>query len=346
MEKERLQQAMELFEVPEQFYEVSQLMVKEVEWELILLMGKEPMPESQLCRLVEEKRLAADGWSFIRECYHRAILDKKIDVDLHQDPEELRAEFAKYKDPAQEKEMSYQISNFYGRYPFYSQYEYYDYGRLVSREMKEKLNAWDLEVYLGIFGDNVRAKMRGEESFVHNSTFLTLEEAYEIVEKNAGHLSVTACNCKTMEYDHDRPTNVCMGFFDGPNSPTDRGYGHALTVEQAKAKIKELNQKGLMQNGEDFGFCNCDGLCCYPLKMARAVGSRGIYPKSNYEIDWHEDECVSCGKCTKICNFGAFQKGEDKKVHYQKDLCWGCTICAPNCPKGAIHLKPKAETEK
>ena len=116
-----------------------------------------------------------------------------------------------------------------------------------------------------------------------------------------------------------------------------------MSNEEAKAKLKEFNKKGLMQNGEDYAICNCDGYCCYPLQMARQVGSKGMYPKSHYEIDWHEDECINCGKCTKICNFGAFQKGEDKKVSYNKELCWGCTICAPNCPKGAIHLKPKAE---
>ena len=38
------------------------------------------------------------------------------------------------------------------------------------------------------------------------------------------------------------------------------------------------------------------------------AGSRLIYPESNWKIDWHEDECVNCGKCTKICNFGAFYK--------------------------------------
>ena len=183
--------------------------------------------------------------------------------------------------------------------------------------------------------------MQGIDTHVHNSDFLTLEEAYAFVDKNKDHIHVYACNCKAMMYYHDRPVAVCMGFYDGPNSEADRGHGEKLTAEQAKAKLKEFNKKGLMQNGEDYGLCNCDGFACYPLQMARTLGSQGIYPKSNYDIDWHEDECVNCGKCTTICNFQAFTKDENKKVHYNKDLCWGCTICAPNCPKGAIHLIPK-----
>ena len=55
MEQERLQRAMELFEVPEEFYEVSQLMVKEAEWELILAMGKEVVFESELKKRIRER---------------------------------------------------------------------------------------------------------------------------------------------------------------------------------------------------------------------------------------------------------------------------------------------------
>ena len=64
---------------------------------------------------------------------------------------------------------------------------------------------------------------------------------------------------------------------------------------------------------------------------------------NNWKIDWHEDECVNCGKCTKICNFGAFYKDNNRKVHYDADKCWGCTICAPSCPKHAIHLLPREQ---
>ena len=40
--------AHELFGVPEQFDEVADLMVHEEEWQVILLMGKEPMTEKEL----------------------------------------------------------------------------------------------------------------------------------------------------------------------------------------------------------------------------------------------------------------------------------------------------------
>lgn len=322
MEQERIQQAQELFGVPEEFYEEANAMVKDEEWELILAMGQGACSVQKLKEIIEKQKLAADPAYFIWSCYHRSIINKAMDT----------------------AEPAYEISSFYRRYPIFAQYEYYAYGKF-PREVKERLNAWDLKVYLSIHGDNVRAKMRGEEACVHNSTFLTLEEADAFLEAHRDTIYLHACNCKSMMYDHDRPICVCISLFAGPNSEPDRGYGEHLTLEEAKKKIREFNRKGLMQNGEDYAICNCDGTCCYPLQMARTVGSQGFYPKSRYLIDWHEDECISCGKCAAICNFSAFQKGADKKVRYHRELCWGCTICAPNCPKGAIHLIPKAEKE-
>ena len=318
MEKERLKQAEALFEVPEHLEQAALAMVLEVEWELILAMGKEPVTDARLRKLVVEKKLAADPVDFIRLCYGRGIINK---VEGAEEP-------------------SYKISTLYGRFPYFTQFEYFAYGKL-PKEMKDQLNAWDLEVYVGIYGDDVRARVRGEKIHVHNSDFLTLEEAYAFVEKHEGHIYLFPCNCKCMMYYHDRPLNVCLGFYDGPNSEADRGHGESLTVAQAKAYLKEFNRKGLMQNGEDYAICNCDGYCCYPLQMARLVGSEGIYPTSHYNIEWDEEKCIDCGKCATICNFGAFQKGADKKVTYDKALCWGCTICAPNCPKEAIALTPK-----
>ncbi len=43
--------------------------------------------------------------------------------------------------------------------------------------------------------------------------------------------------------------------------------------------------------------------------------------------------------------FQAFliRQDENRKVHYDVDKCWGCTICAPSCPKHAIHLLPREQ---
>lgn len=318
MEREQLTEARRLFGVPDEFTEQADAMVKESEWMMILTMGPDPVPEQELEKKVLEARLAWSAPDFIRECYHRAVINKVPKDDG----------------------MYYQIGSFYGRYPYFAQYEPYEYGKF-SPEVKAALNRWDFETYFGIYGDDVRAKMRGEDTHVHNSDYLTLEEAYAFVDRHADSCGIQPCNCKAMMYDHDRPVDVCMMFNNGPNSELDRGHGIVVSAEEAKKRLLEANRKGLMQNGEDFGICNCDGYCCYPLQMARACGSRGIYPRSHYLIRWDEEKCIMCGKCTKICNFGAFYRGGDKKVVFDPEKCWGCTICSENCPVHAIELVPR-----
>ena len=54
------------------------------------------------------------------------------------------------------------------------------------------------------------------------------------------------------------------------------------------------------------------------------------------EIEMLRRKCINCGKCSRICNFGAFTIDAQRKVSFHPDLCWGCTICSENCPKGAL----------
>ena len=279
-----------------------------------------PMTEKELRKLMEKNRLAASPYVLINRMYSRNVLNKVTDAD----------------------EPTWKISDFYSRYSYYAQFEYYEFGCL-PRELIEALYDWQTEIYQSIYLPQVKAKVAGEGVYVHNQTYLTLEEFDKIIDGHHGSIHLVPCNCKSQKYFHDRKLNVCVNMNDGPNSAVDRGMGEPISPEDMKKKVREFNASGLMQNGEDGFICNCDGLCCFPMQMAYKAGSRLIYPESNWKIDWHEDECVNCGKCTKICNFGAFYKDENRKVHYDVDKCWGCTICAPNCPKHAIHLLPREQ---
>ena len=298
--------AHELFEVPEQFDEVADLMVHEEEWQVILLMGKEPMAEKELRKLMEKNRLAASPYVLINRMYSRNVLNKVTDAD----------------------EPTWKISDFYSRYSYYAQFEYYEFGCL-PRELIEALYDWQTEIYQSIYLPQVKAKVAGEGVYVHNQTYLTLEEFDKIIDGHHGSIHLVPCNCKSQKYFHDRKLNVCVNMNDGPNSAVDRGMGEPISPEDMKKKVREFNASGLMQNGEDGFICNCDGLCCFPMQMAYKAGSRLVYPESNWKIDWHEDECVNCGKCTKICNFGAFYKDDNRKVHYDVDKCRAAPSARP-----------------
>lgn len=73
----------------------------------------------------------------------------------------------------------------------------------------------------------MKAKVAGEGVYVHNQTYLTLEEFDKIIDGHHGSIHLVPCNCKSQKYFHDRKLNVCVNMNDGPNSAVDRGRQRA-----------------------------------------------------------------------------------------------------------------------
>ena len=75
-------------------------------------------------------------------------------------------------------------------------------------------------------------------------------------------------------------------------------------------------------------------------------------------VEYDEDKCIQCGKCTAVCSFNAIspavelrkkshsitEKNKTEKVLVIKqnvsleNYCRGCGMCANVCPNGAIKL--------
>lgn len=316
--------ALDIFETPPQFRPEALKMLSEQELQLILLMGKEGIPEETLEGKIADAGIARYPKTLIRSAYGRAVINKVRD---------------------EHNGLQYRLNNFYGRFPYYAQYEYEDYVR-IPRERRKLMNEWDFEVYYHLFHKTVERKMKGENLFLHDGDFMTLEEAMDAV-KDQEFIARVPCNCKHMMDETDRPRNVCIHFRHGDNSAWDRGHGQQITAEQAVELLKEWNRRGLMPNGRpelEGGFCNCDCPSCYPIQMAKKLGSRGVHPRAYWTIHWDETKCVSCGRCTQVCNFHAFRM-EDGKVTFRPEECWGCTVCTNNCSKGAITKTPRPAPE-
>lgn len=212
--------AHELFGVPEQFDEVADLMVHEEEWQVILLMGKEPMTEKELRKLMEKNRLAASPYVLINRMYSRNVLNKVTDAD----------------------EPTWKISDFYSRYSYYAQFEYYEFGCL-PRELIEALYDWQTEIYQSIYLPQVKAKVAGEGVYVHNQTYLTLEEFDKIIDGHHGSIHLVPCNCKSQKYFHDRKLNVCVNMDDGPNSAVVAAV-NALVEKFSAQEVRDAVVKG------------------------------------------------------------------------------------------------------
>lgn len=311
-------QLLELFHVPSHLVAEALQMITLQEKHLILVMGRERYTTEQLCALIQEHALAQTPQTLIDDAYGRAVL---------------------YKVRDEENILHYAITNLYERYPYFAQYDYDAY-RFFTDAQKKKLNDWDLEVYTEQLRSDVERNMQGDYEGTKQSVFVTLDEAEARLRK-ATAVYRTNCNCKMMMDVTTKDRNCCLNLGIKENSPTDRRRTEKISVEHAIELIHQWNKQGLMQNDEGYGICNCDGQSCYPMQVAKKLGSRGMYPKVNYDIVWDESSCIHCGKCANICNFEAFQKGADGKITFDKEKCWSCTICAANCPKKCIQLQPR-----
>lgn len=310
--------AMQIWEVPEEFYEAATFMYRDYEVRLASWMEKEVVLEENIC-----KQLSAWGITneqqLLFESYQRNVVEKFIENN----------------------EVSYRMTDFYSRYPYFAQYEPEAYAKF-DQELVERLNEWDLKVYMGRTKQAALDIASGKDVPMHQTQYLTLQESYDMMDTFGEEILILPCNCKAMGRCKEKPVDVCIHKLEkGPNTPYDRGLGKKLSLDETKKLIKNINKKGLMQSGENNVLCNCDGIYCYPTKMAKILGTRLHYPTSHYETIWNEDRCVQCGKCAKICNFEAFHKDSNGKIIFEPQKCWGCTICASNCPKGAITLKKR-----
>lgn len=318
--KDTYRKAMEIWEVPEVFYEAAIPMYRDHEAELAVRFGRDPVSGQEICRLLREWG-KEEAERLLFESYQRNVLEK-CQGDIS-------------------KETFYRMTDFYSRYPYFAQYEPEAYGEF-TQETVDRLNEWDLKVYMDRTAQAALAIAAGKDVPMHQTQYLTLQESFDMMDTLGEELIILPCNCKAMGRCTEKPVNVCINKLEkGPNTPYDRKLGTILTLEETKKLIRRINKKGLMQSGENNVLCNCDGIYCYPTKMARILGTRLHYPTSHYETLWDEDLCVQCGKCTKICNFEAFYKDEAGKVKFDPGKCWGCTICSANCPKGAISLKKR-----
>jgi heterodisulfide reductase subunit A len=62
----------------------------------------------------------------------------------------------------------------------------------------------------------------------------------------------------------------------------------------------------------------------------------------------NENDCVSCGACISVCNYGAIEfvdTPKGKKARVNPVLCKGDGLCNSRCPTGAIFLKHFTDEE-
>jgi dissimilatory sulfite reductase (desulfoviridin) alpha/beta subunit len=76
-----------------------------------------------------------------------------------------------------------------------------------------------------------------------------------------------------------------------------------------------------------FGVTGCQNNC-----LKAEENDFGV--KGAYAVSWKEEDCISCGVCTKVCRPGALSM-EDGKVILDPEKCNHCGRCVKSCPTEA-----------
>lgn len=87
--------------------------------------------------------------------------------------------------------------------------------------------------------------------------------------------------------------------------------------------------------------CNCHPDTCVSLKATKAAAkidkNLSMSAESGYSVTHDAALCTCCGTCEAICHFGAVQF-EGGTRSYDRFKCLGCSLCAEQCPEGALSL--------
>ena len=185
---------------------------------------------------------------------------------------------------------------------------------------------------------------------------LDYERATHIIE-DADFIGVGTCFCRHKNFHLgipcklNAPMETCLTFGNVARSLAEHG-GYTRPIDKSEAlEILEMSYGyNLVQMGENVRerpafMCNCCGCCCEALEAVRRFAPMQPIATTNYLPKINPDECVSCGKCEKVCPILAISMQEreasvdKKKPVIDETICLGCGVCARNCPKKAITLQ-------
>ena len=196
--------------------------------------------------------------------------------------------------------------------------------------------------------------------FVNESVLMTektnhildYERAAHIIEE-ADFIGVGTCFCRHKNYHLgipcklNAPMETCLTFGNVARSLAEHG-GYTRPIDKAEAKeILEMSYSyNLVQMGENVRehpafMCNCCGCCCEALEAVRRFSPMQPIATTNYIPKINYDDCVSCGKCEKVCPILAISMQEEvvKGDGSFDNLHDSCQVIKGNDSSDTLHAK-------
>lgn len=191
---------------------------------------------------------------------------------------------------------------------------------------------------------------------------LDWERATSIVEGATAH-AVSLCYCRH-EASHvgkacDAPQEVCLSLNGGAEFVIRRGFGRAISKQEALGIMTDARKRGLVQIADNVlqqptYICNCCGCCCGQLSAINEFDLRAVNP-SGFLAKADAGRCVGCSRCARACPIAAIEmkpsRAEGKRkneLHAVVDAerCIGCGVCVDACGKDSMHVERRAEPSR
>ena len=115
--------------------------------------------------------------------------------------------------------------------------------------------------------------------------------------------------------DYERATHIIEDGNVARSLAEHGGYTRQIDKAEAKEILAMSYGYNLVQMGENVRehpafMCNCCGCCCEALEAVRRFSPMQPIATTNYLPHINYDDCVSCGKCEKVCPILAISMNE------------------------------------
>jgi ferredoxin len=234
------------------------------------------------------------------------------------------------------------LKRFVNHNPKYQELHYKDkklFQESISRMYLERMETSKKPVYRVVPIEKTLADKRQLIPYHQATHFLQAASALALVD----------CICRTTFNKCNKPREVCLALGEQAEFFIDRGIGKEIDNQRGLEILNITEKNGLVHsinNIENPNFlCNCCECCCVFVQGLKKQGIFTSIGKSGFFAFLDLELCNQCGICVEKCIFEAITY-EKEEIEFISDRCFGCGLCAYNCPQVAIKLILKDEEIK